>query len=63
MSRKHVITAFLLRTFMITRLSIAFEDLLGSSIAPQVLPHWALVEYGLQSKKTGWMEWMGEWSG
>ena len=25
---------------MITRLSIAFEDFLGSSIAPQVMPRW-----------------------
>ena len=40
-------------------LSIAFEDLLGSSIAPHVLPHWALVEYGLQSKKRdGWSGWV-----
>ena len=30
---------FLSRKFMITHLSIAFEDLLGSSIAPQVMPH------------------------
>ena len=28
---------FLSRKFMITHLSIAFEDLLGSSIAPQVM--------------------------
>ena len=27
------------RKFMITRFSIAFEDLLASSIAPQVVPH------------------------
>ena len=30
--------------WIITRLSIAFEDLLGSSIAPQVMPHWIVVE-------------------
>ena len=29
---------FLSRKFRITHLSIAFEDLLGSSIAPQVMP-------------------------
>ena len=31
---------FLSWKFMIPRLLIAFEDLLGSSIAPQVMPHW-----------------------
>ena len=35
--RKHAITAFLSRKLMLTRFSIAFEDLLASSIAPQVL--------------------------
>ena len=38
MSRKRAITPFLSRKFMITRSSIAFEDFLGSSIAPQVMP-------------------------
>ena len=38
MSGKRAITAFLSRKSMITRLSIAFEDFLGSSIAPQVMP-------------------------
>ena len=38
MSRKCAITTFLSRKFMITRPSIAFEDFLGSSIAPQVMP-------------------------
>ena len=38
MSRKRAITTFLPRKFMITRLSIAFEDFLGSSIASQVMP-------------------------
>ena len=41
MSRKRAITTFLSRKFMITRLSIAFEDFLGSSIASQVMPPWA----------------------
>ena len=38
MSQKHAITTFLSRTSMIMRLLIAFEDFLGSSIAPQVMP-------------------------
>ena len=37
--QKHAITAFLSRKFMITRSSIVFENLLASSIAPQVMPH------------------------
>ena len=40
MSRKHTITAFLSRKFIITRFSKVFEDLLASSIAPQVMPPW-----------------------
>ena len=40
MSQKRTITTFLSRKFMITRSSIAFEDFLGSSIAPQVMPPW-----------------------
>ena len=40
MSRKRAITTFLSQKSMITRLSIAFEDFLGSSIAPQVVPPW-----------------------
>ena len=40
LSRKRAITPFLSRKFMITRSSIAFEDFLGSSIAPQVMPPW-----------------------
>ena len=36
--QKRAITTFLSRKFMITRLSIAFEDFLGSSIASQVMP-------------------------
>ena len=43
LSRKHVIMVFLSRKFMITRLSIAFEDFLGSLIAPQVMPPWLVV--------------------
>ena len=43
MSRKRAITTFLSRKFMITRSSIAFEDFLGSSIAPQVMPPWMVV--------------------
>ena len=35
------------RTFMITRFSIAFEDLLVSSIALQVLPPWPIVQFFL----------------
>ena len=38
MLRKRAITTFLSRKFIITRSSIAFEDFLGSSIAPQVMP-------------------------
>ena len=38
LSRKRAITTFLSQKFMITRLSIAFEDFLGSSIASQVMP-------------------------
>ena len=38
LSRKRAITTFLSRKFMITRLSIALEDFLGSSIASQVMP-------------------------
>ena len=38
LSRKRAITVFLSRKFMITRSSIVFEDLLASSIAPQVMP-------------------------
>ena len=40
LSRKRAITTFLSRKFIITRSSIAFEDFLGSSIAPQVMPPW-----------------------
>ena len=38
MSRKCAIASILSRKSMITRLSIAFEDFLGSSIASQVMP-------------------------
>ena len=38
--RKRAITTFLPQKFMITRSLIAFEDLLASSIAPQVMPTW-----------------------
>merc|ERR1712012_1442200 len=38
LSQKRAITTFLSRKFMITLSSIAFEDFLGSSIAPQVMP-------------------------
>ena len=31
---------------MITRSSIAFEDFLGSSIAPQVMPPWSVTLFG-----------------
>ena len=37
---KTAFTAFLWQTFMIMRSSIAFEDLLASSIASQVMPIW-----------------------
>ena len=40
MSQKRAIATFLSRKSMITRLSIAFEDFLGSSIAPQVMLPW-----------------------
>ena len=40
MSRKRAFTAFLSPKFMITRSSIAFEDFLGSSVVPQVMPPW-----------------------
>ena len=38
MSQKFVNTAYLLRKFINTRLSIAFTDLLDPSITPQVVP-------------------------
>ena len=38
MSQKRAIATFLSQKFMITCSSIAFEDFLGSSIAPQVMP-------------------------
>ena len=44
LSRKRAITTFLSRKFMITRSSIAFEDFLGSSIAPQVMPPWPTLQ-------------------
>ena len=34
---------------MITRSSIAFEDFLGSSIAPQVMPPWLLLDQHLKN--------------
>ena len=40
LSRKFVNTALLLQKFINTRLSIAFKDLLNSSIAPHIKPHW-----------------------
>ena len=43
MSRKRAITTFLSQKSMITRLSIASEDFLGSSIAPQVMPPCSLI--------------------
>ena len=46
LSRKCAITTFLLRKFMITQPSIAFEDFQGSSIAPQVMPPWNEVSLG-----------------
>ena len=42
--RKRAIMTFLSRKFVITRSSIAFEDFLGSSIAPQVMPPWSTYE-------------------
>ena len=48
MSRKFVNTAFLSRKFINTHSSIAFEDLVDSSIAPHIKPHWSgLVWSGL----------------
>ena len=38
LSRKRAFTTFLSQKLMITRSSITFEDFLGSSIAPQVMP-------------------------
>ena len=43
LSRKRAIVTFLSRKFMITCSSIAFEDFLGLSIAPQVMPPWSNV--------------------
>ena len=43
LSQKRAITTFLSQKFMITRLSIAFEDFPGSSIALQVMPPWHYV--------------------
>jgi len=51
LSRKRAITTFLSRKFMITRSSIAFEDFLGSSIAPQVMPPWAPVVCYIEHQK------------
>ena len=55
-------TIFLSRKFMITHLSIAFEDFLGSSLAPQVMPPW----YGLRPPYIGvpnksWLK--SKWAG
>ena len=51
LSQKRAITTFLLRKFMITRLPIAFEDFLGSSIAPQVMPPCLQLKHVLLSKR------------
>ena len=42
---------------MITRSSIAFEDFLGSSIAPQVMPPWAMQAYLLPCWWVVWWLW------
>ena len=52
LSRKRAITTFLSQKFMITRSSIAFEDFLGSSIAPQVMPPWSQLAQYLTFDKT-----------
>ena len=44
-SRKGVNTAFLSRKFIDTRSSIAFCDLLDSSIAPHIKPHCIILVY------------------
>ena len=54
LSRKRAITTFLSRKSMITRLSIAFEDFLGSSIAPQVMPPCRLTMISLKCLYCGW---------
>ena len=53
LSRKRAITTFLSRKSMITRSSIAFEDFVGSSIAPQVMPPWYRVNKSTSPKSTG----------
>ena len=45
------ITTFLSRKFMITRSSIAFENFLGSSIAPQVMPPWTVLTLGVGGRQ------------
>ena len=47
--QKRAITMFLPPKFMITRSSIAFEDFVGSSIAPQVMPPCSIVIMALVS--------------
>ena len=47
LSQKRAIMTFLSRKFMIKRSSIAFEDFLGSSIVPQVMPPWLAMPYAL----------------
>ena len=62
--RKRAITTFLSRKSMITRSSIAFEDFLGSSIVPQVMPPWWVLNSNLSSSKRNWYSqsmWVGCW--
>ena len=66
MSRKRAITTFLSRKFMITRSSIAFEDFLGSSIAPQVMPPCSgkeqpVLEKWTKSRLSQWLRRLTSW--
>ena len=55
LSQKRPITTFSSLKVMITHLLIAFEDLLGSSIALQVVPHWSLdISFERDKKKFSW---------
>ena len=53
MSQKRTITTFLSRKFMITRSSIAFEDLLAPSTASQVMPSKSRTKW-LEFNKSKW---------
>ena len=65
LSRKRAITTFLSQKFMITRSSIPFEDFLGSSIAPQVMPPWCQVVpfLSFSSLRADFCQLLARWTG